>query len=283
MDTPVSNVPLNDNSESQKWNSNLEGNALGNSHARRFKNAQGNAWLEELPKKGRTYFRDQRKIFEDGGLLDIAKQFRESEPGTPVTEEMKKLQLGFLVPPIPRPVFTKMVETEADIKGALYSDDRFCLFLNRELPYPECYAATGKFSSAGCSLVHMLACPIERIYNAVNLRNTDTEILEHMKNTVLDLMTREDFKDKCLEQLDAKMTPALVEVSSSSPNLATEYEIDKESFRATGPDQMRFYFHVHPNHSVGHLHMHCLQNNLRTSFIHEHKNTKYDDIMAVLK
>lgn len=283
MNTPVSNVPLNDNSNSQKWNSNLEGDALGNSHARRFKNTQGNSWLEELPKKGRTYFRDQRRIFKDEGLLDIAEKFRSSEPGTAVTDEMKKLQLGFLVPPIPRPVFTKMVESEADRNGALYSDDRFCLFLNRELPYPECYAATGKFGNAGGSLVHMLACPIERIYNAVNLHSTDIELLEHMKTTVLDLMTKEDFKEKCLEKLDEKMIPALGEVSSSSPNLATEYDIDKESFRATGPDQMRFYFHVHPNHSVGHLHMHCLQNNLRTSFHHEHKNCKYDDIVAVLK
>lgn len=257
------------------WNSNLEGNALDpTSHARRFTNGKGNAWLQDPVKKGRQYFRDQRKAFEESGLLSIAEMFRASEPGTPVTDEMKKLQLGFLVPPIPRPVFTKMVETEDDRRAALYEDDRFCLFLNREAPYPECYAATGKYANAGGSLVHMLACPNERIYNSVNLRPNDVELLEYMKAKVLELMSSQEFKQKCIDQLDPKM--------EAFADLAAEYAQDRVKFLATGPDQMRFYFHIHPNHSVGHLHMHCLQNNLRTSFIHEHKNAKYEDIVAVL-
>lgn len=259
----------------ETWNSNLEGEALENSHARRFTNGKGNVWLQDPPKKGRKYFQDQRKAFEAAGLLSLAEAFRAQPEGAPVTDEMKaKLQLGFLVPPVPRPVFTKMVETPADREAALYADDRFCLFLNREAPYPECYAATGKYASAGGSLVHMLACPRERIYNAVNLRPTDVELLEYMKTKVLELMADPNFKQKCIDQLTPKM--------EAFPDMKAEFDSDCQKFLATGPDQMRFYFHIHPNHSVGHLHMHCLQNNLRTSFIHEHKNAKYDDIVAVI-
>lgn len=261
--------------------SNLNGNALGNSHARRFNasHTEGD-WLAEVPKKGRKYIRDQREFFEKSGLLTVAEAFRASTPQagekpSAVTDEMKeKLQLGFLVPPILRPVFTKMVETEEDRTAALYTDNIFTLFLNREVPYPECYTSSGKFGNAGMSLVHMLACPNERIYNTVSLRPSDTGILEHMKMKVLELMKDPAFKEKCIQQLDPKMVPYT--------DLADEYEADKVKFMNTGPDQMRFYFHVHPTHSVGHLHMHCLQNNLRTSFINEYKNTKYDDVIAVL-
>lgn len=263
------------NSEEITWNSNLEGNALDPmSHARRFTNGKGNAWLTDPPKKGRQYFRTQRQDFQTSGLLALAEEFRAQKEGEAVTDEMKKLQFGFLVPPVPRPVFTKMVETPADREAALYSDDRFCLFLNREMPYPECYASSGKYANAGGSLVHMLACPRERIYNSVSLRSADTELLEYMKAKVLALMADPAFKQKCLEQLIPKM--------EAFPDLKTEFDADCQKFLATGPEQMRFYFHIHPNHSVGHLHMHCLQNNLRTSFIHEHKNAKYDDIVAVL-
>ena len=273
METRNSN--LEGNAQPETWNSNLEGNALNaQSHARLFDNGKGNPWLQAPVVRSRTYFRQQRKDFEAAGLLSIAEAFRASEPGTAVTDEMKKLNLGFLVPPVPRPVFTKMTETEADRDAALYTDDQFCIFLNNSAPYPECYAESGKYASSGGSLVHMLACPRERIYNAVNLRPTDVELLDYMKTKVLELMSDPEFKEKCLTQLDVKM--------AAYPALANEYESDKAKFRATGPEQMRFYFHIHPNHSVGHLHMHCLQNNLRTSFIHEHKNAKYDDIVAVL-
>jgi hypothetical protein len=255
------------------WNGNLEGNAANK--LKNFKNSGKTfAWSEEIPKKGRQYFRDQRSSFSKDGLIAAAEEFRASAPGTEVTDSMKKLQFGFLVPPTPRPVFTKMVETESDRAGALYADDRFCLFLNREVPYPECYSGAGKYSNAGMSLVHMLACPNERIYNAVSLRPEDVDILEYMKKKVLELMKDPSFKQKAIDQLNPKM--------DAYPELADEYHADRDKFLATGPDQLRFYFHIHPNHSVGHLHMHCLQNNLRTSFIGEYKNAKYDDIVAVL-
>lgn len=248
--------------------------------------AKGVTWLEEPIKKGTKYFKDQRKEFRDLGKQGLADRFRASAPGTDVDPDIINGLVGMKKPPIPAfagspvaPVFTWLIDNN---KPHLYQDDDFTIFLNASFPYLEQYAPD-KATSAGMSLVHMLACPNARIYNAVSLNPDDGGLLERMKTKVEELMDQEyneedpdNFKNKCLMALDAQMTGKV------PSDLVDEYAKDKEAFKHTKSSQMRFYFHIHPNHSVGHLHMHCLQNNIRTSYLHEHKNAKYADIIKVL-
>jgi len=227
------------------------------------------------------YFKEQRMNFSP------AEAFRSSKPKSDLPDTILDALVGMKKPPIPAfdgppmaPVFTWLIEND---KSNLYKDDRFTLFLNSSLPYVEQYPLD-KAGTASMSVVHLLACPNERIYNAVSLLPSDVELLKHMKDTVTRLMDQpfdetdpNNFKNKCITALDAKM-----KTQNLGTELALRYAADIETFKNTGGSQMRFYFHVHPNHSVGHLHMHCLENNLRTSYIHEHKNTSYDDIVSVL-
>ena len=256
---------------------NLEGEA-----ANKFKRLadSGSVWLEEPVKKGVKYFKDQRTEFKTLGKQGLADRFRASAPMSDLPADILAGLVGMKKPPIASfegapmaPVFTWLIENN---KPHLYKDDRFTLFLNASFPYIAQYPPD-KATTAGMSLVHMLACPNERIYNAVSLNPDDVQLLEHMKTTVTDLMNDPNWKATVvLPALEEKMAGKV------PSDLMAEYEKDKAAFLNTSGNQMRFYFHIHPNHSVGHLHMHCIQNNLRTSYLHEHKNAKYDDIVKVL-
>jgi hypothetical protein len=240
----------------------------------------GSLWLDEPVKKGTKYYREQRADFKALGKQGLADRFRASLPGSDVDPDILSGLIGMKKPPIPAfqgppmaPVFTWLIEND---KPHLYKDDRFTLFLNAAFPYIGQYPPD-KATAAGISLVHMLACPNERIYNAVSLTPSDVELLEYMKAKVSALMDDPEWKaGVAIPALDEKMAGKV------PSDLTAEYEKDKMSFMNTSGSQMRFYFHIHPNHSVGHLHMHCIQNNLRTSYLHEHKNAKYEDIVKVL-
>lgn len=248
--------------------------------------AKGVTWLEEPIKKGTKYYRDQRKEFKDLGKQGLADRFRASAAKSDVDADIISGLVGMKKPPIPAfegppmaPVFTWLYDNN---KPHLYQDEKFTIFLNASFPYISQYPPD-KGTSAGMSLIHMLACPNERVYNAVSLLPSDVELLQYMKAKVQELMDQEyngedpeNFKNKCLTALETQMTGKV------PSDLVEEYTKDKEAFKNTKGSQMRFYFHIHPNHSVGHLHMHCLENNLRTSYLHEHKNAKYDDIISVL-
>jgi Scavenger mRNA decapping enzyme C-term binding len=262
---------------------NLDGNALN-----KFKKLTGlgTVWLEEPVKKGTKYYKDQRAEFQALGKQGLADKFRASQPMSDVDADVISGLVGMKKPPIPAfegppmaPVFTWLYDNN---KPHLYQDNDFTLFLNASFPYISQYPPD-KATASGMSLVHMLACPNERVYNAVSLLPSDVPLIQRMKAKVEELMDQDynpndptNFKNICLTALDEKMTGKV------PSDLTDEYAKDKEAFKNTKGSQMRFYFHIHPNHSVGHLHMHCLQNNLRTSYLHEHKNAKYDDIVKVL-
>lgn len=150
-------------------------------------------------------------------------------------------------------IFTKMIETGAP---NLYEDEQFVLYLNRSVPYPELD------NNAGMAFAHLLACPKERIYNAIALRETDRPLIRHMCDTVTKLIDDEGFRAKIVKQIQDKM-----------PHFTDRFIDDVDKFmKHTNGSDMGFYFHIHPNHSVGHLHMHCITNNIRTNFVHDNRN-----------
>ena len=67
-----------------------------------------------------------------------------------------------------------------------------------------------------------------------------------------------------------------------------EYYLKERDFDlspdALDPQYLECYVHMHPNHSVGHLHVHCCLSNLWTANGDKlmHKNTRLDDVISVL-
>lgn len=161
-------------------------------------------------------------------------------------------------------IFTKMIESGAP---NLYEDDTFVLYLNKNLPYLELD------DNAGMAFGHFLACPKERIYNIVTCHKTDAPLLEYMRDSVINLMHMPEFREKVLLLLQEKM-----------PYIDERFSRDSEKFmNQTDGYDMEFYFHRHPNHSVGHLHMHCLTGNIRTNRLHDKKNYPLDAALASLR
>lgn len=161
-------------------------------------------------------------------------------------------------------IFTKMIESGAP---NLYEDDQFVLYLNKSLPYIELD------DNAGMAFGHFLACPKERIYNIESCHKSDIPLLLHMRDTVINLMHMPEFREKVILLLQAKM-----------PYIDERFSRDSIKFMYhTDGFDMEFYFHQHPNHSVGHLHMHCLTGNIRTNPVHDWKNYSLDAAIASLQ
>eukprot|EP00935_MAST-01C_sp_MAST-1C-sp1_P001465 g1465.t1 len=79
-----------------------------------------------------------------------------------------------------------------------------------------------------------------------------------------------------------------VDPSALQTKEVQEYYLKERDFDlspdALDPQYLECYVHMHPNHSVGHLHVHCCLSNLWTANGDKlmHKNTRLDDVISVL-
>lgn len=205
-----------------------------------------------------------------------------------------------------------------------YAD--FVLIINQELPIPE---LTDTRSKAGMGLVHLLALPKHRKYNVLGLNKNDIPLLQNMKLAVAQLFTPkndgEDEKERVrsnkvgiidvlLRQIKLKfkfnddtinsMRVRVLQQNNPSSGVGklasqmTKGVINNELFETFiriardflwNPVTFEFFFHGHPDHSVGYLHMHCVSSgasneySLRTSNIHDHKNIQFEDAINILQ
>lgn len=214
-------------------------------------------------------------------LAECASAFRAQAPGESINPEWREHLRGMTPPTgfsmdFTAPTFTILNETGAD---NLYGDEHFCLYLNKDLPYRELYPS--RDDRAGMSFVHMLACPRERIYNAVTLETRDRALLEHMASTVSRLVDSAEFRRKVYDQLLLKFWPSMQEGFSDEVKAKFITQSNLWLHRTSGSN-MGYYFHLHPHHSVGHLHMHCLADHIRTNNLHNKKNTSLEDVLSTL-
>jgi hypothetical protein len=214
-------------------------------------------------------------------MKTAAAAFRSQQPGENIKSEWRE-HLHGMTPPkgfpteYTAPTFTILNETGAE---NLYSDDYFCLYLNHSLPYRELYPNTS--DRAGMSFVHLLACPRERIYNAVTLEAKDRPLLEHMASTVSRLVDSDEFRRKVYDKLLLKFWPSMQEGFDEEVKAKFSMQSNLWLHRTTGAN-MGYYFHLHPHHSVGHLHMHCLANNVRTNNLQNKKNTPLSEVLSLI-
>lgn len=202
-------------------------------------------------------------------LQSQAEMFRMQEPMEEVPPEWNLLQ-GMKCPMAKVPIFTHFNETNAPY---LYRDGLFSLYLNNAAPYPELFTDPAR---AGMSFCHMLAVPTERIYNAATLRPGDQHLIKHMRDKVKELMNDMSFRADVASDMTKKYIPML-----TTEKLLQTFALQLEQLMyCTNGNSMDFYFHVHPNHSVGHLHMHCLVMEMTTGTFEmlRYKNVHHSDV-----
>lgn len=201
-------------------------------------------------------------------LQSQAEMFRMQKRLEEVPAEWNLLQ-GMKCPMAKMPIFTWFNETNA---ACLARTETFSLYLNHAPPYLE---VAGE--RAGMAFGHFLAVPHARIYNAATLEPGDQHIIKEMRDQVRAWMDTQEFRGK----VSRVMTHTYF--GNLPDDLHNEFIRDLRTFEldTTGRD-MDFYFHVHPNHSVGHLHMHCLTMNLLSPVFKmlEYKNVHADSVMA---
>ena len=205
-----------------------------------------------------------------------AEAFRNQEEFEDVPVEWDQLR-GMRTKSYNMPVFTYMNDYHM---SCLYEDELIRLYLNQALPYPELYPEMP--DRAGMSFVHVLAVPKERIYNACALRPGDAGLVEHMMDTFDYYINCEDYRNELLVELTRRCVPQL-----ETTHLRNTFTESVSLVRDKRWDSIGYYFHLHPNHSVGHLHMHCLLHGpgLTTEVFHNlsYKNTPARVVLNGLK
>jgi len=206
--------------------------------------------------------------------------------------------IGMKIPPIGLkiPIFTKFVEDYKQYKKTgdakllpatfLYGNDKFIIVMNRESPYPEQYPPQNA-GTAGMSFIHMLALPLDRIYNAVALTPDDVPLIKEMMVAAKKLFETQRSKlyEVVYGSVNSKMTGTNVLANDPAGQVTIYKRFIEDEFKAdkSTPNDIEFFFHPHPFHSVGHLHMHCLLSTTLTGFKnHAHKNLPANAVLDYL-
>lgn len=192
----------------------------------------------------------------------------------------------------PLPVFTHFVERLA--KGGLpsaieprvvYDGNDFMILLNDKMPYADAYEALDQpRSRAGMALVHLLAIPKARIYNAVTLQAKHKPLLHAMQTAAQALAQVDRWR------LALLVRDVIADKKSGNPAWLAKFDQDAAIFVNNTEPRLEFVFHVHgydqagrwTGHSVGHLHMHCLVGP-RTSMEDEGKNVQLAEVYDSLE
>lgn len=111
--------------------------------------------------------------------------------------------------------------------------------------------------------------PYSEIINKYLMSETISEVIERIPNKSLSAQISADKQNT---------------ISENIFKISNQFEFDSANFKNISPVHS-FFFHLHPNHSQNQLHMHCIQNNLRTSgFLkHAEKNVPFDVAIEALK
>jgi len=212
-------------------------------------------------------------LYEQAALFRAQKHFADVDPSWTLMKGMT-LPLPFnTIHAHPQgPVFTHMNDNNFP---NLYRDSRFALYLNVASPFTELYP--GKEERAGMSFVHLLAVPLERIYNYKTALPSDYGMINHMYETVNKLMNTPSFKDELAYQLTCQYVPLL-----DSPSLRAQFLSNLETLHDdTTSRDMAYCLHPHPLQSVGHLHMHCVAKNMlsKSYLLNSDKNIPLDLVL----
>jgi len=152
------------------------------------------------------------------------------------------------------PIFTSFCTPQRPNSMTIfYEDDEMLAFPNNRTGLQ---AVDG--SRAAMSYVHFLIIPKRRIYNAVTLVPEDLPLLLRMERQGQRLLGNPALHEYYANQKEVELSPQLF-----------------------SQDKLAMFVHCHPDHSVGHLHIHCCLTNLWTKNGRElsHKNIGLRDVI----
>jgi hypothetical protein len=204
-------------------------------------------------------------------------------PGSAL-KDVAVLQHGAQNPP-----FTSIVEGSVPAVP-LFTGPGFWCIVNEQSPFPESYPGRARDpdNPASGSLFHLLLVPTTRIYNAVSLQASHLPLLHVMRARALKELGQglpPELVFRTREALVRKLRKLNVP-DDHVANWVTEFDTRVASFvDCDEAVQWGFFFHIHPDHTVGHLHLHCIPMNasLRTNLVHDAKAAKFDAVVACLE
>ena len=144
-------------------------------------------------------------------------------------------------------------------------------------------------NSALMSLVHVLVIPMKRIYNGITLKKKDMSLVKNMQKAArkwVYYLSNADVNQNYSKEwvLNGNI------VNECSRYIKNYYKIKNEDMSQTintnihkkiTMEDVSTTFHLHPNHSVGWLHMHGFVKDFATTGydLHSHKNVDVDYVI----
>ena len=246
-------------------------------HQTYFGNAIGNT--NDDCRDAKNKYPELRKKFENNQKL--VKQINLFENNNPDYSPILAAKEGGKGLGKDLPLFTKFVENK--IGNPLYITKDFTIFLNAQAPYKEAYNNDDKHL-AGMSFVHLLVIPTKRIYNAVTLKNSDIPLLQSMRLGASSFIQKPENRKEIVKRIENILSKNKNKtIMDNKFNKHATAFINDNLFNI---NDFEFYFHPHPCHSVGHLHMHALlsgkTHEYRTNYDHDDKSVSVKTVIDYL-
>jgi hypothetical protein len=155
--------------------------------------------------------------------------------------------------------------------------------------------------SASMSYIHLLCIPKQKIYNCISLNKIDYKLIEEMKSSIQKYMDIDNNFINCLAEFGTRtidyiqkndkfnfsdfgllennnisniFIKVLLKIYNKFKNIKYEIKNVYDELLIELNDNIlnmkdlnkkfNFYFHIHPFHGVGYLHMHCIYEPLKT-------------------
>ena len=173
---------------------------------------------------------------------------------------------------------------------------------NAQSVFVDDYPPSQGVVAASGSIFHLLTIPTFRVYNAISLpvANSDGEPPLTSKSLVTEM--RDETRRFVFSNIDLVIARSELEAEAKLNKLygktesAEQLQLRKtnclQRIRKTWSDfqhsgeqlELGFFFHIHDDHTIGHMHMHCFPLNdcLRTNLAHDFKCMPFDELIAVL-
>lgn len=188
---------------------------------------------------------------------------------------------------LPNPAFTMMVEGKIPVAPLFVRED-FWGLINAQSPFPKSYPPEDGGATASGSLFHLLVVPTRRVYNAVSLAVYHLPMLLAMRDEALRVLGTAP-SEELVNRTKSAMVAKLVSFGANKETVERWeacFDTMLEDFlKLNKPIEWGFFFHLHPDHTVGHLHLHVfpLNKDLRTNHIHDSKCVPLDSVLSMLK
>lgn len=201
------------------------------------------------------------------------------------------------------PLFTAFAEKRQPVVP-LFDDELMMALINAQTPFVEDYPEGRGEAAASGSLFHILVIPHCRCYNAVSLDGTIDASASSKPISTADYLSRlrerttayiqtniEEVLRRAREEAKAKIqglygkTETPEEVHRRIDACLGRMQAMWDSFLASGEKlDLGFFFHVHDDHTIGHMHTHVfpLNERLRTNKVHDPKCIPLDDVSKLV-